>query len=137
MKKILTITLAIALSWAPSLAVDDLDNPELLESLFTTAHWRMAADEADAKAEIAQINDLATLEKMANDSYPSPEQRFAMERLNELKKSSVVTNEVEQASLETPPVQPERPASNKPFLWIFVIALLAIIGGVVAWKKKR
>jgi len=60
-----------------------------------------------------------------------------LEKSNKAEKSSVMTNEVGQASPETPPAQPEKPASNKPLLWVLVVALLTIIGGVAAWKKKR
>ena len=37
---------------------------------------------------------------------------------------------------KAPPTQPEKPSTNKPLLWLAVIALLVIIGGVFVWKKK-
>ena len=44
---------------------------------------------------------------------------------------------VEQARQETPPKQPEDLSSGKAILWIAVVAFLAVIGGVAAWKRKR
>ena len=35
-----------------------------------------------------------------------------------------------------PPEQSEKTSSNKTILWLAIIALLAIFGGVVAWRKK-
>ena len=140
MKKVLTTTLAIALSWAPTFAQFAWDDPNFDQMLEDSHIARTQGAEVYAKEELAQINDLATLEKIAKDDRDPLMQRFAIEKLNEMKKSSVMTNETNeagQASLETPPAQPEKPASNKPLLWVLVVALLAIIGGVVAWKKKR
>jgi len=137
MKKMLTIILAIALFWMPTFAASVLDDPEWAQLFIEDVTWRMEAAEKNAKAEIAKINDMATLEKMAKDDRDPLMQRHAIDKLNEMKNSSVITNEVEQASPETPPAQPERPASNKPLLWVLVIVLLAIIGGVAAWRRGR
>ena len=48
----------------------------------------------------------------------------------------VITDEAEQPIQETTPIQPQKSSSKKPLLWVAVIALLAIIGGVMAWWKK-
>ena len=46
------------------------------------------------------------------------------------------TNETTQANQDTPPAQPEKTSSNKPILWLAVIAFLAILVGVAVWRKK-
>jgi hypothetical protein len=47
----------------------------------------------------------------------------------------VLTNEVAQSILATPPEQPEKSSSNKPLLWVAIVALLALLGGVIAWRR--
>ena len=49
----------------------------------------------------------------------------------------VIANEAAQPISKIPPQQPEKPSSNKPLLLVAAIALLAIIGGVVAWRTKH
>ena len=48
-----------------------------------------------------------------------------------------IIDEAEQPIQKIPPEQPEKPSTTKTFLWLSVIALLAIIGGGVVWWKKR
>jgi len=48
----------------------------------------------------------------------------------------LLMDETTQANQDTPPAQPEKTSSNKIILWLSVIALLAILGGVAAWRKK-
>jgi hypothetical protein len=47
-----------------------------------------------------------------------------------------IADEAEQPIQDTPPEQPEKTSPNKTILWLAVLALLAILGGVVAWKRK-
>ncbi len=97
----------------------------------------MAAEEADAKSEIDKINDLATLEKISQTSNIPLLQRFALEKLNEMKKTSVMTNEVAHPIQEPPPEPNGKPSTNKTFLWVSLVALLAIIGGAAMWQRKK
>jgi hypothetical protein len=49
----------------------------------------------------------------------------------------VLTNEAAQSISETPPEQPEKSFSNKPLLWGAVVALLALLGGMVLARRAR
>jgi hypothetical protein len=137
MKKMLTTTLAIVLPLAPTFA-DDWFTPEMQQLFNESSRARTAAEEAGARAEIAKINDTATLEKIAKDDIDPFMPRFAREKLNEMKKSGVIINEIEQPIHEAPPqAQSEKTSSQKIFFGIVVVALLAVFGGVTVWKKAR
>ena len=69
------------------------------------------------------VNNLRKQEvgaKISNESPPSP----------------IITDETEHPCQETPSKQPEKTSSIKIILWCTVITLLAVIGSVVAWRKK-
>ena len=46
------------------------------------------------------------------------------------------TDETERSNQQTPPIPPEKSSSNKIILLVSIITLLAVIGGVIAWRKK-
>jgi len=48
----------------------------------------------------------------------------------------VIKGKTMQPIHDTPLEQSEKTSSNKPILWFAIIALLVVIGGVIAWKKK-
>jgi hypothetical protein len=47
----------------------------------------------------------------------------------------VLTNEAVHPILESPSEQPEKSSSNKPLFWGAIVALLALLGGVIAWRR--
>ena len=49
---------------------------------------------------------------------------------------TAITSETTQPMHEMPPGQPEKTSSNKTLFGLGVIALLAILGGVMVWRKK-
>ena len=50
--------------------------------------------------------------------------------------TQAIADEVAQPIQDTPPEQPEKTSSNKPLLWLSIIAFLAILGGMIVWRKK-
>ena len=174
MKKLFTTTLAIALSWTPVFAAGDFYDPESLRLLNKNADNNRKVMEAHARWTVAEINDPATLEKMAKDYKNSYMQRAAIAKIDDQKvlqdiaKTAVygsvreaaanrlaeiqspfviqqgdkiilvndTTDEAEQPNQKTTQEQFEKTSSNKNFLWLAVIALLAITSGMIVWKKK-
>ena len=123
MKKMLTATLMITLFGSLIFSEEEYINGVRI------VNFGSRDDFAGAKSEVAKINDLATLEKIAADEDdPYLMRRFAIEKLNEMKKAGIIP--------ETQPEQPEKSSFNKSLFGIFVVALLAIFGGVAVWRKK-